>query len=226
MIVHRMQQGSPEWRKARAGVITSSNFKLRHKAKAGANKGNWSEAARNYAFGRAIERISGEALDADEFEFKVWQADRGNAYEAVARRLLEARYGFMVEEVGFVSTDDGYFGASPDGLIDDDKGNEIKCFLAPSKLRPILLESDTEDVIDQCQGNMWLTGRKVWYFALYCPALASIGQDLNVIEVKRDDDYINAMELDLLALNKLVMEYESQLRARKAAMPATAAEAA
>ena len=81
----------------------------------------------------------------------------------------------MLEQVGFITTDDGKFGASADGLVGDDEGDEYKCFVSPEKLRAIYLHSDISEVVDQCDGGLWVTGRKVWNFALYCPALKPIG---------------------------------------------------
>lgn len=213
-------QGSDAWYSARAGVITGSNFKLRHKAKTGANKGGWTETARSYAFKTALERISGKPLDEG---IETYWMKRGHELEPVARRKHEAKLGIIVDEVGFVTDDEKKFGVSADGWIDQDGGAEYKCFVDPAKLRPILLEGDISDVVDQCQGGMWVTGRTYWDFVLYCPALEAVGQDLNIIRINRDDDYINEMEIDLIALERLVSEYEAQIRSRKAACPEIAA---
>ena len=54
--------------------------------------------------------------------------------------------------------------------------------------------------------------RKWWQFALYCPALEKVGLHLWTKRVERDDNYINAMELDLIEFEKLVTENETKLR--------------
>lgn len=209
-------QGSQEWLNSRAGVITASNFKLRHKAKTGANKGGWTEMARNYAFQTALERIAKAPIGEG---FETYFTRRGHELEPVARMKHESRLGIIVDEVGFVTDDEGKFGASADGWINHDGGAEYKCFVDPIKLRSILLDGDIADVIDQCQGGMWVTGRLYWDFVLYCPALESIGQDLNIIRINRDDDYINEMEMDLVALDRLCCEYERQIRSREPSFP-------
>jgi len=213
MKVHTAPQGSTAWLAARAGVISASNFHLLRSSKrlkTGANKGDYSEAAKNYAFRLAVERISGQPLGE---EWVGWQAERGQALEPEARRAHELQHDVLVEEVGFVTTDDGKFGASADGFIGDDEGAEYKCFLAPDKLRAITLSGDTSDVIDQCDGGLWLTGRKRWHFGLYCPALKPIGLDLQVHIIERDDDRIFELEKDLVAFDRLVTEYMAQLLA-------------
>lgn len=214
MILHHAPQGSPEWHAARAGVITASNFKLlraENKLKTGPNKGQYGEKARDYAFRVAIERISGEPLDEG---FETFYMRRGHELEPEARLEREARDGVVVEEVGFITTDDRKFGCSADGFVGDDEGEEYKCFVAPDKLREILVASDTSEVIDQCLGGLWITGRKRWNFSLYCPALRQLGLHLVTFVIERDEDRIEELEQDLLAFERLVTEYEMRLRSR------------
>ncbi len=192
-------------------VIPSSDIIKR--ALAGQKIGDWSDVAKDYAFRLAIERISGSPLDEG---FETWSMRRGHELEPEARMEHEAQTGLLVERAGFVTTDDGLFGASADGLIEPDGGSEYKCFLAPDKLRPILLDKDITDVREQAQGCMWLCGRKWWHVGLYCPALASVDKQFTLVEVQRDDDFIEAMESDLLEFSGFVDEYEAALR-RKAA---------
>lgn len=185
------------------------------KALDGEKVGDFSDAAKNYAFRLAVERISRKPLD-DGFE--TWAMKRGHELEPEARREHEAKTGLFVQRAGFVLTDDRLFGASADGLIEDDGGSEYKCFLAPDKLRAFWIDNDASDVIDQVQGCMWLTGRKWWHICMYCPALEPVGKQLWWREVKRDDNYIDAMVEDLLEFEHLVSMHESMLRdERKAA---------
>lgn len=209
-IVHGHAQGTDEWKKARAGVITASMFKTaRERLKSGPNKGQPSSAAKDYAFRLAIERISGAPLDEG---FETWAMRRGHELEPMARAAHELHADLVVNECGFVTTPDGRFGASADGLIDDTGGAEYKCLVSPERLRETLVGNDISDFMDQVQGGMWITGRTWWDFCIYCPALEPIGRELSRWRVPRDDDYINQMETDLLAFAALVTEYETQLR--------------
>lgn len=192
-------------------VVPKSDIIAR--ALAGEKVGDWSDAAKDYAFRLAIERISGQPLDEG---FETWAMRRGHELEPEARMEHEAQTGLLVERAGFVTTDDGLFGASADGLIDPDGGSEYKCFLAPDKLRPILLDGDVTDVREQAQGCMWLCGRKWWHVGLYCPALAAADKQFTMIEVARDDDFIEKMEADLLEFAAFVSEYEVRLRRKSA----------
>lgn len=179
-------------------------------ALAGGAPGDWSDAAKNYAFKLAIERLSGGPLGDDEFN--PWQAARGSALEANARIVHESWIGDIVEECGFIATDDGLFGASVDGLIGEDEGAEYKCFLATSKLRPILLDNDVSSVVDQCQFAMAITNRKCWHFGLYLPDLEKIGKRFTLIKIERDDNYIDRIWDEAIKFNSLVEAYMAQLR--------------
>lgn len=166
------------------------------------------KTALDYAFGLAIERISGAPLD-DGFEN--YFTRRGHELEATALDLYEVETGRMVQRCGFVCTDDRKFGASADGLVGADGGVEVKCWVDPVKLRAVLTRADISDVRDQCMGGMWVTGRKWWDFVLYCPALDPIGRALTIIRIDRDDNAIDALESDLLAFDRVVEGYRKQL---------------
>jgi hypothetical protein len=204
-------QGSAEWHAARAGCITASMFKVaRSRLK---KSGEPTEAALNYAFRTAIERISGAPLDEG---FETWQMRRGHDLEPAARLAHEMSAGVMVQRAGFVTTDDGLFGASADGLIGDDGGSEYKCLVSPEGLRDVLLSNDISEFTDQIQGCMWITGRRYWHFALYCPPLEPCGKELYWRRIERDDDYIEALELDLMQFRVMVNDYERILRQQAA----------
>lgn len=210
MILHTAPQGSPEWHAARAGVITASMFATcRHKLKSGPSKGEFAAAAGDYAFRLAVERISGQPLDEG---FETWAMRRGHELEPAARLEHELAIGVVVQPAGFVTTDDNLFGASADGLIGEDGGAEYKCLVDPSRLRRVLISGDISEFMDQIQGGMWITGRTWWDFCLYCPALESIGLQLWHRRVERDDNYIDQMEMDLIAFERLVTENETELR--------------
>lgn len=176
--------------------------------------GEFSEAARNYAFRLAIERISGEPLDEG---FQTYAMKRGHELEPAARLEHEVQTGLVVERAGFVLTEDRIFGASADGLIGNDGGSEYKCLISPEVLRDVLIDHDFTKFIDQVQGCLWLTGRRWWDFCLYCPALESIGKQLWYRRVERDDAYIEKMVQELWAFERLVTDNEIALRMKEAA---------
>ncbi|WWW34559.1 lambda exonuclease family protein [Stenotrophomonas rhizophila] len=207
----RHPQGSPEWLQSRCGVVTASMFKVaRERLKSGPNKGDFTEAAKDYAFKVAYERISGELMDEG---YQTWQMERGHELEPAARYTHEIETGCVVEQVGFITDDDGVFGASADGFIGSDTGLEIKCLVSAKGIRKLWFAEDMSDFMDQVQGGMWITGRISWHFALYCPPLAAVGKELFLRVVERDQVYIEAMEKDLREFAALVDRYEAELRA-------------
>lgn len=180
------------------------------RAIAGERVGEFSDAAKAYAFRLAVERISGEALDEG---YETFAMRRGHELEPAARDAHEIAAGVVVRRCGFIVTDDNAFGCSVDGLIQQKGGSEYKCLIAPDRLRAVLIDGDLSEFADQVQGCLWLTGREWWHFALYCPALKPIGRELWWHEWRRDEDYIEALEHDLLEFKGLVDDAEQQLRA-------------
>lgn len=200
-------------------AMAEANYKAAPKASAvekelkGERAGDFSETAKNYAFRLAVERISGQPLDEG---FETYAMRRGHELEPDARMEHEIQSGLIVQTAGFVTTDDGVFGASADGLIDDDGGAEYKCFINPEKLRAFHVDNDASGIMDQVQGCMWITGRKWWHIGLYCPALEPVGKQLWWQRFERDDDYIEQLESDLWEFKLLVDQYEIKLRSKAA----------
>lgn len=213
--VEALRTGQPEGQaRELAGYKGAPKADVVQRVLDGERVGEWSEAAKDYAFRLAIERIGGEPLDEG---FETWAMRRGHELEPEARMEHEAQTGLFVERAGFVMTDDGAFGASADGFVGAEAGAEYKCFVAPEKLRAFWFENDASSVMDQMQGGMWITGRVRWHFGLYCPALRPVGKQLWAHTYERDDEYIEAMELDLIEFKGLVDQYEQRLRMKEAA---------
>lgn len=205
MIIHTAPQGSEEWHKARSGVLTASMFKI---ARTKLKNGDWSAAARDYAVKTAVERISGYPMDEG---FETYAMRRGREMEPEARDHLALHLGKDINECGFVTTDCRRFGASADGLIDDDMGVEIKCVISPERIRSTLLDNDVSAYMDQIQGGMWITGRNVWHVGIYTPILEGVNKAITVWTVDRDEDYIARLVHDLLRFDDLVSEYQFKL---------------
>lgn len=196
------EQGSPEWFNARAGVITASKIK---EVRARLKNGDWSAAAKKYAFRLAFERVSKGVLD-DTYSNAYMK--RGSALEEDARILHESNNNILIDTAGFFVSECGLLGASPDGLINHDGGAEYKCFLSPDELMPILLAGDVSTVMDQVQACMLATGRTWWEFFLYTPQIAGVCEKpYKIFRIERDDDYIAEMLDDLKEFDALILVY-------------------
>lgn len=211
----QLDQGSEEWLTARRGKITGSRFKdARDKLKGGQP----SKACLGYAMDVARERIGGSAPS----KFQNAAMRTGTEQEPFARAMYEARTGHMVDEAGFYLSDDAVFGLSPDGLIDDDGVLEIKTMVSSDTLFTAVADGDVSAYMDQCHGYLWLLGRQWVDLVLWVPDLSHMA----IHRIHRDDDYIEAMETDLIAFAKLVTQYENTLRTAIQSTTETALEAA
>ncbi len=206
-------QGTPEWLAARAGAITASRFSdavsVLKKASGDKKAGDPTGACEKYAGDVAIERISGVPYGEPP---KAWVLDRGHEMEARARVAYETRFGLIAEESGIVKTDDDWFGYSTDGFVGDDGLIEVKCPVDSQKIMAMFRTGDIEEYVHQIQGGMWITGRKWCDFIMYVPDLASVGNDLYVKRIYRDDAFIDDMVDKLLAFRMAVQKTEAMLR--------------
>lgn len=215
-MLNSFEQGSPEWKQARAGKVTASRAKdARDRLKSGAASGK--QIA--YACQVALERVSHQPADAT---FENWQMREGHVQEPIARAAYERRTGNLVDEVGAFATDDDLFLYSPDGLIDGDGLLEVKTLFSPERIMTIVGNGDVSDFIDQCMFGLWLTGRQWIDLVIWTPLL----NHMAIHRITRNENAIEAMETDLMAFSRLVTQYENTLRTAIRSTNETALEAA
>lgn len=200
---------APKDAAAAAGYKALPTSDCVRRALAGERTEEFSDTAKRYAADLSLERISRQPHGEP---FKTWVLERGHTMEEAARRQYEARTGSFVTEAGICLTDDDLFGYSTDGLVDDDGLIEIKAPVDSIKIKDMWLTDDTSEYDHQMQGGMWVTGRKWCDFIMYVPDLASVGKDLYVKRVLRDDAFIAEMVAQLVEFEKLVSENEELWR--------------
>lgn len=197
-------QGSEAWLAARRGAITGSRAR---DARDKTAKGVMSAKARLYAMDTARERVGGTVLQP-----YVNAAMRiGTEQEEFARRAYEAETGDVVESAGFISTDDGHFGVSVDGLVGRDGIVEIKTAVSSDTLFTAAVERDVSAYRDQVLMSMWILARRWADIVIWAPDLEHIGRALTVIRIERDEPEIERFEADLLAFDATVEQYRSAL---------------
>ena len=179
MRVSNFEQGSQEWLQSRLGKPTASNF-----GKLITPTGKPSASADNYINELIAQRVTGEL---PEF-FKSEAMERGNELEPHAKASYEFTHDVDVVEVGLCLHDEYECGASPDGLIGEDGGIEIKCPLPHTHVAYLRAGEVPSKYIPQIQGCMWITGRKWWDFMSYHPAMENL-----IVRVERDDEYIQKL---------------------------------
>ncbi len=157
MKIHEIEQQSPEWFNVRKLKATASHATA---------IGNCGKGLDTYVLEIVAEYLS----SADKEQFSNKHTDRGNELEPQARTIYELTTGKDVKQVGFIEYND-YVGCSPDGLVEDDGGIEIKC-PDDKEYFKILLEKEnaiSSDYIWQVQMNLLITNRKWWDLIFYNP---------------------------------------------------------
>ena len=179
MLVSNFEQGSSEWLQSRLGKPTASNF-----GKLITPTGKPSTSAEGYINELIAQKITGELP-----EFYTNAAmERGNELEPAAKALYEFINGVEVVEVGLCLHDEFECGASPDALVGDDGGLEVKCPLPHTHVAYLRDGKVPSKYIPQIQGCLWITGREWWDFMSYHPAM----EDL-IVRVERDNEYIKKL---------------------------------
>jgi putative phage-type endonuclease len=159
-----MEQLSAEWFAARLGKFTASRASYLMDFKKNGDDG---AARTRYIRELAVERLTGKPIQsADSFAMR-----RGRELEPQAVDAYTLATGNVVDFVGFVENPDyPNAGASPDGLIGDDGGLEVKCPLDASKHLMALIEgSHAEEYRWQVQFQLMITGRAWWDIVSYHP---------------------------------------------------------
>lgn len=174
------EQGTPEWLQARLGVPSASSY-----AKLVTTTGKPSAQAEAYINQLVAERITGEPTF-----FQVTDPmTRGIELEPQARVCYEMETGNLVDQVGFLMHDTLQAGASPDGLIGENGGLEIKCPLPSTHVEYLRDGRLPSKYVQQVQGCLWISGRDWWDFMSYHPRMEPL-----IVRVYRDEDFIKALE--------------------------------
>lgn len=185
MRIIECEQGSPEWLAARCGIASASRFAA---IMATVKSGGEAAERRNYRTDLVVERLTGRPVEG----YTNAAMRQGIEREPDARRAYETHTGNMVEQVGFCRLCDMDAGASPDGLVDDEGGLEIKCPERSAHLRYLQQDMEPPEYTWQIQGGMWVTGRQWWDFVSYNPDFPDRLQ-LIVRRIKRNEDAIKKL---------------------------------
>lgn len=206
-------QRTDEWFKMRLGLVTGTGFaNVLAQGKGSAE----SITRRDYRIRLALERITGRRIE--DF-FETWDTKRGIALEPFARMACESAREYMVDEVDFVRHPTLQCGVSPDGLVDEDGGLEIKCPKPAIHLQYLDLVDDTPAIYKaQVQGGLMVTGRKWWDFASYCEEMPPELR-LHIVRVKRDEVYIAHLEREtvkfLAEVDGLVAQIQHRISSKR-----------
>lgn len=182
------EQGSPAWFAARAGLPTASEFST---ILAKGKDGGASVTRAKYMRQLAGEILTGEAAPEG---YSNAHMERGKIMEDEAREV----YAFMTDEeplrVGFIKN--GRAGASPDSLLGDVGGLEIKTAIPAVQIERLQRGTLPSEHVAQVQGCLWITGRQWWDFVSFWPRLPPL-----IVRVERDEAYIAKLAEAVEAFN-------------------------
>lgn len=202
MKIHYFQQRSEMWEQIRIGKFTGTDFQT---VANGTTKGKeslaWKKAAEKITGCKSYKKINSRDIE------------RGVLFEDEARIGFQLETGLEVQQVGFIELDD-YSGVSPDGLIGEDEGIEIKCKDYHTHLEQIIKGKIESSYMWQIQGNLYVSGRKKWYFVSYNPDFP-IGKELWIKEVFRDEEKIEKIKAGLEEMKGRVETIISNYRGLK-----------
>lgn len=201
MILHDCKQRSDEWFRLRLGIPTASEF---HRILTPGGK--LSAQADEYLHWLLAEWMVGEPLERPESQ---WM-QRGELLEPEAVKAYELETDRETQRVGFVTTDTGMIGCSPDRLIGADGLLEIKCPAPQTHVGYMLTRTIPKDYWTQIQGQLYVCERGWAEMISYCPGLPNV-----IVQVQRNEEFISKLtealvqfvERLLIARSKLEREY-------------------
>lgn len=152
-----IEQRSDEWFKLRELHMTASHASVIITGGKGLE---------TYIYQLVADYIAPEETE----DYKTFFMQNGIEREPKAIKLFEKKAKVKVELVSFVEKNK-YAGCSPDGIIGKNEGIEVKSPALRTILRYKRENEIPKDYYNQCQMNMFITGRKKWYLVFYHPKL-------------------------------------------------------
>lgn len=176
MKIHSVAQGDAEWLQLRVGKVTASELGNILSPTFEIRKG---EMPQTYLAKKLAEAWRGSPLPG----FTSHATEQGQEFEDEARRFYAFAFDDeRIQNVGFIEHDDGRCGASPDALIDDDCGLELKSPNIETHVKYVLKGVVPSDYITQVMGCMYVSGRPKWKFVSYRRGFPAL-----VLTVLRDE---------------------------------------
>jgi len=197
-----LEQGTEEWFKLRAGLVTASEFQNLMRS-----NGKDSKTRRTYMNKLAAELVTGEPCPT----YTNADMERGKEWEPEARALYTMLTGRELKRVGFMRR--GKVGCSPDSLIEGEKiALEVK-----TQKAELLIDRHREmgeaippEYYAQCQGIIWIADLQAVDLMIYSRKLP-----VWIRTAHRDEPYIAKLSTevdDFLAELEQVVRFLWSLR--------------
>jgi len=187
-----IEQRSPAWFAQRLGFLTASRMSEALSKGTGVTRDK-------YKMQLISERLTGQSEKSFSNEFMEY----GTQQEKFALMRYECDTGCIVDEAEFYTHPTiKWLGASPDGLLRDANGLikgvvEIKCRKTENHLEFFLNPKIPAKYIIQMQTQMWVTGAEWCDFVSYDSRVTYKHRQIFISRVKRDNDIIEKMTIDV-----------------------------
>lgn len=202
MRIFDIEQGTEEWNRLRAGVFTASNF-----SKIITSKGDPSTSQNDEVLKVVAEYFMGRKASG----YVNAAMERGIELEEEAAIFYQERTFNIVEKCGFMLSDCGHIGCSPDRLIGENGLLEIKCPEEKAHMRYLLDGAIPSQYYAQVQGQLMVSERGWSDFVSYNP---SFPEDMKmlIVRAQRDEPFILRLcaELDKCIEKKLRLIEKAQ----------------
>jgi putative phage-type endonuclease len=206
-----VEQRSDEWFEARCGSLGASRIGVAISRLK--RSGERTAAAMDCLYELAAEQITG--VPAKRSNPMYW----GRDHEDEARASYAFLTNLAVVKVGLIphpTIPDAH--ASPDSLVGDEGGLELKCPTSATHLRTLLEDAVPEDHLPQVHWAMACSGRQWWDFVSYDPRFPDPLQFFQK-RVLRDEAIIATLEAEA---RLFLGEVEDKLRTLYARYPRAA----
>lgn len=188
-------QQSEAWFRARLGVLTAGScFKTIMYGR--------KDGIRSLVLTKVAERLTGTWQEASSASLE-W----GKQHEDEALSAYRFRQGVETTEAGLIyHPDSAEIGCSPDALVGEEGGAEVKCpHTSREHVRNLLEGLNWKEYGPQVQGCLWITGREWWDFVSYDPRMPQPAR-LYVQRYYRDEDYIEELAEKVWAVNEQIRD--------------------
>lgn len=196
------EQGSDRWLASRLGVITASRASdLIATGRGGKGVG---ASRTTYLYELVGEVATG--MQKDQGKFK--QTEYGHMHEDTAREIFAFDMGLPVTTIPIVFGDVAMrYACSPDGLVDEQSGLELKCPFTTEVFLRFLLDGEIKpEYVTQCQFSMFVTGLPYWHFGNYDPRMKKMG--FHAVTLERDEALMATFKD---AVGQMVFDMDSKL---------------
>lgn len=199
--IHPVTQGEAEWLQLRVGKVTASElsalvtpeFKIRT-----------GEGPNTYLCEKLAEAWRGKPLP----QFSSFATEQGQLLEDEARSWYAFTHDdHKVHNVGFIEHDDGRCGCSPDALLGEDGGLELKCCQPTNHVRYLLAGTLPKEYAAQVHMSLYVSGRAWWRFVSY-----RRGYPAFMLLVPRDEEIMAKIAAALVAFYPLFDEGMAKMR--------------